>query len=174
MNFSGDAAMAIYKSSMMHMGLPEEELATEYTADEVVDNVGEMINQIIGAVRRKIEGQYGLTATATQPKAIALNTSIVLTIDSHEVEKDLCRRMSFKVDGHPFHIELSMEKTEFISIEGKNVHEVDATSKTKSSKDINMEDYMDAAGSGEAAAEPAKKSSPNDDLDFDALFAANK
>ncbi len=164
-NFTAEAAMSIYRNQMLKMGLPEEELAVEHTADDVVDSIGELNNQIIGNVRSEIEAQYELIATNTQPKAIALNTSIMLTIDSPEVEKDLCRKISFKIDGHPFHIELSMEKTEFILLEGGNVHS--ENKRTTISQNIDIDDYKDQQ-------EEAPSKVSNQDLDFDALMNANK
>lgn len=151
MNFTSEAAMAIYRNYMIHMGLPEEELATDFTADEVVDNIGEMINQIIGKVRRRIEEQYGLAASNTQPKAIALTTSIILTIDAQEVDKELCRRLAFKIEGHSFHIELSLEKTEFVAIDGSDVH-----SKSKEyiehKHHVDLDSYSGTKGAGAQAA----------------------
>ncbi len=170
MNFTAESAMSIYKNQMMQMGIPEEELAIEYTADEVVDGIGEIINQIIGTVRRRIEDQYELVATNTQPKAIALTTSIVLTIDAPEVEKDLCRKLSFKIEGQPFHIEVSMEKTEFVSLEGKNVHQRSEDGPPTTSKDIKMETYQEAA---DAQTNTPSKPVSNQDIDFDALLKDN-
>jgi CheY-specific phosphatase CheX len=46
MNFSGNAALSIYKSYMISMGLPENELSSHFTSNEVTDNIGEMVNQI--------------------------------------------------------------------------------------------------------------------------------
>ncbi len=168
MNFTAESAMSIYRNQMLQMGIPEEELAIEYTADDVVDSIGEIINQIIGAVRRRMEDQYELVATNTQPKAIALSTSIVLTIDAPEVEKDLCRKLSFKIEGQPFHIEVSMEKTEFISLDGKNVHNREDVHQT-TSRDIDMDSYIEAA---EAKDSTASKS-VNQKIDFDALLKDN-
>jgi len=166
MNFSSDAAMEIYRSQMLKMGIPEEELAIEYTADEIVDSIGEIINQIIGSVRREIESQYELAATNTQPKAIALTSSIVLNIAAPEMEKDLCRKLSFKIDGHSFHIELSMEKTEFIKMDGIETQPIE---------DFRGDDgNIDIEGLKKSLeAEEASKSQSNGDLDFDALLKAN-
>lgn len=170
MNFSAQAAMEIYRNQMLTMGLPEEDLATEYTSDDVVDNIGETINQIIGNVRRKIEKVYGLVATNTQPKAISLTTSIILTIDAHDIEKELCRRLSFKIGGHSFHIELSMEKTEFVSMDGKNFTEADASS------DVGTDHFENILKAEQAKATKSNdnQSVSNDDLDFDALMKQNK
>ncbi|MBT4286622.1 MAG: DUF3334 family protein [Deltaproteobacteria bacterium] len=191
MNFSAKAAMEIYRNQMLTMGLPEEDLATEYTADDVVDNIGETINQIIGSVRRKIEGIYGLVSSNTQPKAIALTTSIILTIDAHDIEKELCRRLSFKIGGHSFHIELSMEKTEFVSIDGKDIHnqgsqagvekdqyetilkaEQAKANVGKAGNDQNLD--FEALVNANKTEESPDKSVSNDNLDFEALLKQNK
>ncbi len=169
MNFSAEAAMSIYRNQMVNMGLPEDELAIEYTADEVVDSVGELINQIIGSVRRRVEIQYDLVSSNTQPKAIALTTSIVLSIDTPEVDKDLCRKLSFKIEGHPFHIELSMEKTEFVSMTGEDVHAPKTGSEGPGENQLDFDAVKAATDSAEA-----KPAQTGQDLDFDALFKANK
>ncbi|MCP4297844.1 MAG: DUF3334 family protein [Proteobacteria bacterium] len=180
MNFSADAAVSIYRNYMLHMGMPEEELAKEYTADEVVDNIGEMINQIIGKVRRGVEKQYGLVSTNTQPKAIALTTSIILTIDAQEVDKELCRRLSFKIEGHSFHIELSLEKTEFISLDGRNVHETKSISNDPSSSaELSFDSFKESVQNESKAAQEDNKENKetpanNEALDFEALLKANK
>lgn len=122
-NFSADASMELYRLSMLRMGMTEEELATHYTSSEVVDSVGEMINQVIGNARQKIEQKYGLTAKNTQPKAIALNTAIVLSIDTRSLDQEQCRKIIFKVNNHPFYLEFSLEKTEFLALNGENIHE---------------------------------------------------
>ena len=168
MNFSAEAAMSIYRNQMVNMGLPEDELAVEYTADEVVDSIGELMNQIIGSVRRQIEIQYDLVSSNTQPKAIALTTSIVLSIDTPEFDKDLCRKLSFKIDGQPFHIEVSMEKTEFVAISGEDVH---APKSTDSLSEVQVD--FDAVKEATDNAE-SKTVQSNQNLDFDALFEANK
>lgn len=165
MNFSAEAALEIYRGNMKQMGFPDEELASDFTADEVVDSIGELINQIIGKVRREVESKYGLTATNTQPKAIALTTSIILTIDAHAVDRDLCRRLSFKVNGHPFHIELSMERTEFVSLDNDDIHQ--QAEGRHSRDDVNLDDFKDRPAS-------TKPASSEPELDIEALMAANR
>ena len=169
MNFTAEAAMSIYRNQMINMGLPEEELAVEYTADEIVDSIGELMNQIIGSVRRQIEAHYDLVSSNTQPKAIALTTSIVLSIDTPEFDKDLCRKLSFKIEGHPFHIELSMEKTEFVALDGEDVHAVKIGSGAASENGFDFDAMKEAADKTKP-----KTTQGNQDIDFDALFDANK
>lgn len=113
MNFSADAAMELYRSYMVNMGLPESDLATEYTSSEVIDTMGEMTNQVMGRALRMVESKYDLVAAMGQPKAISLNSAITLTPDSEFQDN---RRMVFSLETYRFGMELAMERTEFIPL----------------------------------------------------------
>ena len=113
MNFSADAAFAIYKSYMKAMGMPKEELATSVASPEVTDTIGEITNQVMGHLTKDIEEKYNLIAVFGQPKALTLNSSITLVIDSDYGEN---RRLSFKIGNYSFRIEIAMEHTEFVLI----------------------------------------------------------
>ncbi|WP_300459329.1 DUF3334 family protein [Desulfobacula sp.] len=112
-NFSANAAFEIYTSYMTAMGMPKEELATTVSDPDVTDTIGEITNQIMGQLTREIEGQYNLNALIGQPKALTLNSSITLVIDSDYREN---RRLSFKIGHYNFRIEIAMEHTEFVHI----------------------------------------------------------
>ena len=112
-NFSADAAFEIYKSYMKAMGIPKDELAKTVASPEVSDAIGEITNQIMGQVIKDIEEKYNLNAVFGQPKALTLNSSITLVINSDYREH---RRLSFKIGNYSFRIELAMEHTEFILI----------------------------------------------------------
>ena len=47
-NFTADAAMEVYANYLLNMGIPQEELASNYTSDEVANVMGELLNQILG------------------------------------------------------------------------------------------------------------------------------
>lgn len=113
MNFSGNAALSIYKSYMISMGLPENELSSHFTSNEVTDNIGEMVNQIMGEFMRRVAETYMLIAYCGQPKVLALNSAITLTIDSDYRDN---RRISFSIDHDRFQLELALEQTEFITL----------------------------------------------------------
>ncbi len=113
MNFSADAAFEIYKSYMLAMGMPKAELANTVASPEVTDTIGEITNQIMGQLIKDIEEKYELNADFGQPKALTLNSSITLVIDSDYGEN---RRLSFKIGNYSFRIELAMEHTEFVLI----------------------------------------------------------
>ncbi len=112
-NFSADAAFEIYRSYMMAMGMPKDELAQTVSSPEVSDTIGEITNQIMGQLIKDIEETYELNAVFGQPKALTLNSSITLVIDSDYGEN---RRLSFRIGNYSFRIELAMEHTEFVLI----------------------------------------------------------
>ena len=113
-NFSKEAAMSLYKGYMMAMGLPENELAKDYTTNEVPDSIGEMTNQFMGHSMRLVENKYNLTSFFGQPKALALTSSITLIPEADYSDN---RRIVFVVEElYRFYLELSMEQTEFITL----------------------------------------------------------
>lgn len=112
-NFSANAAFEIYKSYMKAMGMPKNELARTVASPEVSDAIGEITNQIMGQLTKDVEEKYNLNAVFGQPKALTLNSSITLVINSDYREH---RRLSFKIGNYSFRIELAMENTEFILI----------------------------------------------------------
>ncbi len=116
MNFAGAAAVEIYQKYMRAIGFPEEELRTSHTHDEVADSIGELVNQIIGKLRRNIENRYGIVVNHNQPKVVTIAKTLMISIAT-EISRPKCRRVSFKTeDNHPFYVELGMEHTQFIPL----------------------------------------------------------
>ncbi|MFZ5775577.1 MAG: DUF3334 family protein [Thermodesulfobacteriota bacterium] len=112
-NFSAEAAMELYRSYMISMGLPESELAKDHTSNEVVDTMGEMTNQMMGKAMQMVESRFDLTSFIGQPKALSLNTAITLTPDINFQDS---RRMVFSIDTHRFYMEMALEQTEFVAL----------------------------------------------------------
>ncbi len=163
-NFSRQASMEYYRESMMLMGMPEDELAIDHTSDEVVDSIGELVNQLIGKARQKIEELYGLSAYNNQPKAICIMDTILLSIDSIMMRGNQCRRLSFKIgDVHTFHIELFFEQTEFILIDQSRLP---AGTQQIDTQNIDIDAIRAESGSEDEAAEETA-----DPFDIDALIA---
>ena len=113
-NFTDDAAFEIYKSYMTAMGMPKDELANTISSPEVTDTIGEITNQMMGQLTKDIDEQFQLNAHFGQPKALTLNSSITLVIDSDYGEN---RRLSFDIGNYNFRIEIAMEHAEFITIQ---------------------------------------------------------
>lgn len=105
--------MNIYTSYMVSMGMPKNELSSHFTSNEVTDGIGEVVNQIIGEFMRIIAERFQLVAVFGQPKVLALNSTITLSIDSDYRDN---RRISFSIDHDRFQLELAMEPTEFITL----------------------------------------------------------
>jgi len=117
MNFSKKASLEIYTKAMSFMGLPEEEISQDANSDEVVNYVGEIMNQVIGKARQKIEAKYGLSSNNNQPKAITISSAITLSVATM-LDKPECRKIAFRTqDRNPFYVEMNLEKTEFIRLE---------------------------------------------------------
>ncbi len=117
MNLSAEAALELYQRAMVFMGLPKEELVDDFNSEDVVSSVGELINQVIGKARQKIEERYGLSARNNQPKAITISSAITLSVATM-LDRPLCRRLSFRTeDNNPFYVEMNLEQTEFIHLE---------------------------------------------------------
>jgi CheY-specific phosphatase CheX len=110
-NLSGDTALSLYCNYMLTMGLPEEELAKNFTSHDVADSIGEMTNQIMGLTMRMIQDKFNLTSFCGQPKALALMQPITLVLNTGDLDN---RRLVFNMERHQFNIELAMEQTEFI------------------------------------------------------------
>jgi len=114
MNFTKEAALELYQQAMRNLGLPEEEIARDYFSDEVINFVGEMVNQIIGNFRKKVEKKYGLIARNNQPRAIPLSHTITMYLETF-LNNSQARKISLRTpSGHSFYIEFALEQTEFI------------------------------------------------------------
>ncbi|WP_434360636.1 DUF3334 family protein [Parasalinivibrio latis] len=116
-NFSAQAALEVYQQYMSAMGMPMEELATLHTSDEVADTLGELMNQIVGDFTSKVRHSLQTSITQSQPKMIALNKNITVSVDSN-IDRPQARRVTFSTaKNNIFYLELAMEKTEFIQLE---------------------------------------------------------
>ncbi|WP_028025636.1 DUF3334 family protein [Enterovibrio calviensis] len=142
-NFDAKSALELYKKYMSNMGMPEEELATLHTSDEVADVLGELMNQIVGDFTGKVKRSLQTNITQNQPKMMAINKNINVTVDSN-IERPQARRVSFSTeDNNIFYLELAMERTEFIQLEEfEEAEEInpDAILETEVSNKLNGKD----------------------------------
>ncbi|MBP5987164.1 MAG: DUF3334 family protein [Azonexus sp.] len=121
-NFSASAAMELYESYMLHMGMAKGELATTHTADEVSNVMGELMNQIVGDFTGKVARELQTHITQNQPKMLVLNKQVMLSVDTN-LDKPEARRVTFYTgQNNIFYLELAMDKTEFIKL-----HDFEAT-----------------------------------------------
>lgn len=115
-NFSAAAAMELYESYMLNMGMPLESLASSYTADDVSNVMGELMNQIVGDFTGKIGRELQTHITQNQPKMLALNKQVILSVDTN-LDHPEGRRVSFFTGrNNIFYLELAVDRTEFIKL----------------------------------------------------------
>nr|WP_274600203.1 DUF3334 family protein [Thiocystis violacea] len=125
MNFSSQSAMELYRTYMMAMGMPESELATQHTSDEVGNMLGELMNQIVGDFTGKVGHELMVSINQNQPKMLAINKEVLVSIDTN-LDRAQARRVSFTTERHHvFYMELAMDRTEFIQLHEFEREEVD-------------------------------------------------
>lgn len=116
MNFTAQAALELYHTYMLSMGIPEAELAQQHTADEVSNVMGELMNQTIGDFTGKIGQELQTSITQNQPKMLAINKQVFLSVDTN-LDRPQSRRVTFSTQNNNiFYLELAMDKTEFIQL----------------------------------------------------------
>ncbi len=105
------------------MGMPEEELAILHTSDEVGDVLGELMNQLVGDFTSKIRKDLKTNITQNQPKMLAINKQVLISIDTN-LDRPQARRVTFTTENNNiFYLELAMDKTEFIQLEEFDIEE---------------------------------------------------
>ncbi|MGO1296437.1 MAG: DUF3334 family protein [Vibrio sp.] len=116
-NFTAKAALELYSSYMINMGIPEDELAVLHTSDEVGDVLGELMNQLVGDFTNKVRKELQTNITQNQPKMLCLNKQVNLSVDTN-LDRPQARRVTFSTQkNNIFYLELAMDKTEFIQLE---------------------------------------------------------
>ena len=117
LNFEGEAALELVASSMRSMGMPESEVPSHYMADDVRGTIGELVNNIIGDARVKIQNKFDLSATATIPAVLPIATPIGLVFKSSSTDGNVCIRLVFTTpESHRFHLELNMEGSQIVAL----------------------------------------------------------
>lgn len=115
-NFSAQAAMEMYESYMLSMGMAKEELAGSHTSDEVSNVMGELMNQIVGDFTGKVARELQTHITQNQPKMLALNKQVMLSVDTN-LDKPEARRVTFFTGrNNIFYLEMAIDRTEFIKL----------------------------------------------------------
>lgn len=115
-NFSAAAAMELYERYLLSMGMAKEELATSHTSDEVGNVMGELMNQIVGDFTGKIARDLQTHITQNQPKMVALNKQVMLSVDANLDQPEARRVTFFTGRNNIFYLELAMDRTEFIKM----------------------------------------------------------
>lgn len=125
MNFSAQSAMELYRAYMISMGMPESELATRHTTDEVSNMLGELMNQIVGDFTGNVGHELMVSINQNQPKMLTINKEVMVSIDTN-LDRPQARRVSFTTARrNVFYMELAMDKTEFLKLHDFEAEDVD-------------------------------------------------
>jgi CheY-specific phosphatase CheX len=152
-NFSAPAAMELYESYMLHMGMPQSELSRSHTSDEVGNIMGELMNQIVGDFTGKVRRELQTNITQNQPKMLVLNKQVVLSVDT-QLDQPEARRVTFYTGKHNiFYLELAIDRTEFIRL-----HDF------KADEEVNPDELIAQANAERSVSPPAAEKGDHDDL----------
>lgn len=123
MNFSAGAAMELYRNYMLNMGMSADDLASNYTSDEVANVMGELVNQMLGDFTGMVARELQTDITQNQPKMLALNKQVTLSVDT-QLDRPEARRVTFYTPANNiFYLELAIDHTEFIKLNDFEVAE---------------------------------------------------
>jgi len=115
-NFSAQAAMELYASYLLNMGMAKEDLAGSHTSEDVGNVMGELMNQIVGDFTGRIGRELQTHITQNQPKMLVLNKQVMLSVDTH-LDQPEARRVTFYTGSNNiFYLELAIDRTEFIKL----------------------------------------------------------
>lgn len=115
-NFSGAAAMEIYESYLLSMGMSKSELASSFTSDEVSNVMGELMNQVVGDFSGKVRRELQTHITQNQPKMLVLNKEVMLNVDANLDHPEARRVTFYTASNNIFYLELAIDRTEFIKL----------------------------------------------------------
>lgn len=115
-NFSAEAAMELYRSYLLSMGMSESDLASSYTSDDVSNVMGELMNQVVGDFTSKVQRELQTNISQSQPKMIRLNKQVNLSVDAN-LDAPEARRVTFYTgNNNIFYLEMAVDHMEFIKI----------------------------------------------------------
>jgi chemotaxis protein CheY-P-specific phosphatase CheC len=116
LNFSAQAAMELYEGYMLSMGMSKADLASAYTSDDVSNAMGELMNQTVGDFTRKVAQELQTHITQNQPKMLALNRQVMLSVDANLDQPEVRRVTFYTGQNNIFYLELAIDRTEFIKL----------------------------------------------------------
>ena len=94
-------------------GLPDSDLATNYTSEEVSNTLGELMNQMVGNFTAKISTELNGRIHQSQPKMLSLPHQVEININMTLDHPEISRITFFTAGGNVFYLELAMDHTEF-------------------------------------------------------------
>ena len=162
-NFSAQAAMELYSSYLLNMGMSKDDLVSSYTSDEVSNVMGELMNQVVGDFTGKVRRELQTHITQNQPKMLVLNKQVMLSVDAN-LDKPEARRVTFyTASNNIFYLELAIDRTEFIKMvdfEAQDTPDADAlmSQNAQGTQNATAPAPAPAAPSGDSATDELLKS----------------
>lgn len=157
-NLSAAAAMELYRSYLLNMGMSESDLASSHTSDEVCNVMGELMNQVVGDFTGKVRRELQTHITQNQPKMLVLNKQVQLSVDAN-LDNPQARRVTFYTSNNNiFYLEFAVDSTEFIKL-----HDFDAD------EQVDPDAIIAQAGAA-TNARPAPTSDSHTDSETEALL----
>ncbi len=142
-NMSSGAALELYQAYMRQMGFPEEEISTQHTSDDVANVLGELMNQIVGDFQGELEHQLSISISQTQPRMLVMNKELILSVNAN-IDRPQSRRVVFRTEDHKtFHLEMAMERTEFIQLDDPDNQNYNQSDMTKDEQNKAFLDDLD-------------------------------
>ena len=112
-NFPKETAMELYKGYMKSMGMGDNDIAQNYTSDEVSNSLGELMNKILGNFTKTVSDHLHSTITQSQPKMLALPRELQISINV-VLDNPKYRKVTFYTESNNvFYLELAMDDTDF-------------------------------------------------------------
>ncbi|MGL4808553.1 MAG: DUF3334 family protein, partial [Giesbergeria sp.] len=90
--------------------------AGSFTADEVGNVMGELMNQVLGDFTSKVHRELQTHITQSQPKMMALNKQVLLSVDANLDQPEARRVTFYTASNHLFYLEMAIDRTEFIKL----------------------------------------------------------
>jgi len=160
-NFTAVAALEIYQDYMTNMGMPDSEISNSHLADDVANVLGELMNQIVGGFTFKVREQLQTTITQSQPKMLAINKLVHISVDT-VMDRPQARRVTFTTkNNNIFYLELAMDKTEFIKLHDFEIAD-----------EIDPDEILDSATTDTNDSEPEATSEDDSAADDDDFMAS--
>ncbi|MEO5795827.1 MAG: DUF3334 family protein [Rhodoferax sp.] len=115
-NFTAQAAMELYESYLLNMGMSRADLVTSFTSDEVSNVMGELMNQVVGDFTGKVQRELQTQITQNQPKMLLLNKQVIMSVDAN-LDQPEARRVTFYTSTNRiFYLELAVDNIQFIKM----------------------------------------------------------
>lgn len=115
-NYSSEAAMDVVGNFLQGMGMAPED-CPKGLGEEMLNILGEITNQVVGNFRKNLFKEFGLHTTSGTPVTMIPNLMLsVMPAASQHSDATSIRAQITTPAGHPFFIELCVQKGLFVRV----------------------------------------------------------